>query len=327
MQVAPGIHRIEAPLGDRFVAIYLLVGDECALLLDTGLDHMPAEYIAPYLDQIGVPAAKIRYVINSHADFDHTAGNASAKALAPQAIFLCHALDRAMVEDIEVMIRDRYGEFAFDHGIDESDAAKQLIRDSSRHVPIDMALCGGEQIRLGADWPIEVLHTPGHSRGHLSLYDRRSATLIICDATLGNAVLRKDGKPAFPPTYRFVDTYVATMQRFAGMQPKQLLTSHYPIYTGAGVAEFLAESRAYVERVDHALLQTIGDAATPPTMRELTEQLGPVLGEWPTAASIYLVNPFQGHLERLVQYGWVSTSRRAGWLTYQLTASGATFGG
>src|SRR2546423_294854 len=79
MEVAPGIHRIEAPLGDRFVAMYLLVGDECTLLLDTGLDKMPDQYIAPYLDQIGVPASKIRYVINSHADFDHTAGNASAK--------------------------------------------------------------------------------------------------------------------------------------------------------------------------------------------------------------------------------------------------------
>ena len=87
MEVAPGIHRIEAPLGDRFVAMYLLVGDECTMLLDTGLDKMPAQYVAPYLDQIGVPASKIRYVLNSHADFDHTAGNGSAKELAPNAIF------------------------------------------------------------------------------------------------------------------------------------------------------------------------------------------------------------------------------------------------
>ncbi len=318
MEVAPGIHRIEAPLGERFVAMYLLVGDECALLLDTGLDKMPDEYVAPYLAQIGVPASKIRYVINSHADFDHTAGNASAKALAPNAIFMCHRLDQAMVEDIERMISDRYGEFAVDHGIDETEESKQFIRDSSRHVPIDIALSGGERIRLGADWTVEVLHTPGHSRGHLTIHDPRSATLIICDATLWNAVLFKNGKPAFPPTYRYVDTYLATMQRFAGMQPKMILTSHYPIYTGAGIDEFLAESRAYVDRVDQALLDAIGNAATPPTLRELTEQLGPILGEWPAAASLYLVHPFQGHLERLVQYGWVETSRRDGLMTYRL---------
>jgi glyoxylase-like metal-dependent hydrolase (beta-lactamase superfamily II) len=318
MEVAPGIHRIEAPLGDRFVAMYLLLGDEYTLLLDTGMDKMPDQYIAPYLNQIGVPASKIRYVINSHADFDHTAGNASAKELAPNAIFMCHALDQAMVEDIDVMIRDRYSEFAADHGIDETDEAKQLIRASSRHVPIDIALSGGEKIRLGSSWTVEVLHTPGHSRGHLTIHDPRSQTLIICDATLWNAVLRKDGKPAFPPTYRHVDTYVATMNRFAGMKPKMILTSHYPVYTGAGIDEFLAESRAYVDRVDQALLQAIGHAATPPTMRELTEQLGPVLGEWPRAADVYLVNPFQGHLERLVQYGLVTTGRRDELMTYQL---------
>src|SRR6185503_2367004 len=108
MEVAPGIHRIEAPLGQRFVAMHLLVGDECALLFDTGMDRMPYEFILPYLEKIGVPPAKVRYVINSHADFDHTAGNGSMKEIAPQAIFMCHRLDQAMVEDIEVMINDRY---------------------------------------------------------------------------------------------------------------------------------------------------------------------------------------------------------------------------
>ena len=152
----------------------------------------------------------------------------------------------------------------------------------------------------------------------MSVYDARSQTLIICDATLGNAVLFKNGKPAFPPTYRYVDTYVDTMNRFRGMAVKTLLTSHYPIYTGAGVAEFLAASRAYVDRVDQALLTAIAGAATPPTMRDLCTTLGPQLGEWPDAASIYLVNPFQGHLERLVQYGVVTTGRRDGLLTYQL---------
>ena len=318
MEVAPGIHRIEAPLGDRFVAMYLLVGDEAALLLDTGMDKMPDQYVAPYLDQIGLPASKIRYVINSHADIDHTAGNGSAKELAPNAVFMCHYLDQAMVEDIEVMIRDRYSEFAADHGIDDSEETKQANRDSARHIPIDIALSGGEKIRLGKNWLVEVLHAPGHSRGHLTIHDPRSQTLIICDATLWNAVLRKDGTPAFPPTYRYVDTYVATMNRFMGMKPKLLLTSHYPIYTGSGIDEFLTESRAYVDRVDQALLQAIGSAATPPTMRELTEQLGPVLGECPRGADIYLANPFQGHLERLVQYGWVETGRREGLMTYRL---------
>jgi glyoxylase-like metal-dependent hydrolase (beta-lactamase superfamily II) len=318
MEIAPGIHRIVAPLGERFVAVYLLVENGDALLIDTGMDDTPRTYIAPYLDQIGLAPSRIRYVLTSHADFDHTAGNLSLQEMNPNALFLCHALDQPMIEDIEVMITERYGEFAADHGIDETEESKQFIRNSSRHVPVNVTVSGGETIRLGAFWQVEILHAPGHSRGHLSVYDARSQTLIICDATLGNAVLFQNGKPAFPPTYRYVDSYVATMNRFRGMNVKTLLTSHYPIYTGAGVAEFLAESRSYVDRVDQAVLTELAGATTPPTMRELCTTLSPVLGEWPASSSIFLAYPLQGHLERLVQYGVVKTGRRDGLMTYQL---------
>ena len=57
----------------------------------------------------------------SHADFDHSAGNASVREAAPHARFMCHDLDRVMVEDIERLIWDRYGEFIADHGIDDGD--------------------------------------------------------------------------------------------------------------------------------------------------------------------------------------------------------------
>ena len=50
MEVAPGIHRIEGDLGERYVCQYLLVGEERTLLVDTGLRDMPNTVIAPYLD-------------------------------------------------------------------------------------------------------------------------------------------------------------------------------------------------------------------------------------------------------------------------------------
>lgn len=317
MEVAPRIHRIEAPLGDRFVCMFLLVGEDHALLLDTGTDPMPQQYLVPYLDEIGLDAGKIRYVINSHADFDHTAGNGSVRALCPDAVFMCHALDRRMVEDVEVMIDERYSEWEADHDISDGDEAKAFIRQSTRHIPMDALLQGGERLRLGPDWWIEVLHTAGHTWGHLSLRDAASNTLVIADATLYNAVLRADGQPAFPPTYRYTDTYLASMGRIVGIGAETLLTSHYPVYKGAGVAEFLAESRAYVDRVDEALAEELQGAETPRTLRALTETLGPKLGEWPAAASAYLCFPFSGHLERLVQHGRVQMGRRGGLLTYQ----------
>lgn len=316
MEVAPRIHRIEAPFGERFVCLFLLVGQRHALLIDTGTDSMPGEYLAPYLDEIGLDAGKIRYVLNTHADFDHTAGNASVREMCPDAVFMCHALDRAMTEDIECMINDRYSEFEADHGIGDGDEAKEFVRSNARHIPIDLLLQGGETLRLGPDWCVDILHTAGHTYGHVSVDDASSKTLIIADSTLYNAVLQADGKPAFPPTYRYVDTYLASMHRFMGMHIDTMLTSHYPIYKGAGIAEFLGESRAFVERVDQALIQALQGADGGRTMRELIDELSAGLGEWPAEASAYLSFPFLGHLERLVQHGRVETGRRDGLMTY-----------
>jgi glyoxylase-like metal-dependent hydrolase (beta-lactamase superfamily II) len=120
MEVAPGIHRIITPLGDRFVCLYLLVGDEGALLVDTGIDETPHASLLPYLAQLGLEPGQIRYVLNSHADYDHTAGNGSMRELAPGARFLCHALDLAMVEEMERIIRDRYDELGPEHGFYET---------------------------------------------------------------------------------------------------------------------------------------------------------------------------------------------------------------
>lgn len=316
MEVVPRIHRIEAPFGERFVCMFLLVGQTHSLLIDTGTDSMPGEFLVPYLEEIGVEAGAIRYVINTHADFDHIAGNRSVRELCPDAVFMCHALDLDMTEDIECMIEQRYSEYEADHGIGDGDEAKEFVRSATRTTPIDVLLQGGETIRLGPDWCVDILHTAGHTYGHLSVNDASSKTLIIADATLYNAVLQADGQPAFPPTYRYVDTYVASMQRFMGMDVNTMLNSHYPVYKGAEIGEFLGESRAFVERVDEGLAQALQGAEGGRTLRQLIDELSPKLGQWPAEAAPYLSFPLLGHLERLVQHGTVESGRRDGLMTF-----------
>mgnify|MGYP006142376071 CR=1 FL=1 len=298
MQIAPGIHRIQTPFADRFVCLYLLVGEEAALLLDTGLDSTPGEYLAPYLDQIGLAPTQVRYILNSHADFDHTAGNTSAKELLPNALLACHALDRRMVEDIDIMIDERYDEFAVDHGITDGDEAKAFIRSCARHAPVDMTMRGGETFHLGADWHVEVWHTAEHTYGHITLYDPRGNNLIIAGATLYNAVLTATGQPAFPPTYRYVDTYLASLQRIVAAQPNWLLTQPLPT---------LPRTRQQVSFSPRAA--SLWSTPTKPwlnalkkehTLKQLCQDLGTKLGSWPAAANPYLSFPLMGHLERMV---------------------------
>jgi glyoxylase-like metal-dependent hydrolase (beta-lactamase superfamily II) len=297
------------------------VGDERALLIDTGLDATPQDHLEPYLRQIGLAPDQIDYVLITHADFDHMGGNAAVRQLAPCAAFLCHELDRTMIEDIERMITARYGEYAADHQIDDSPETKDWIRANARGVPIDIGLQGGESVRLGADWRIQILHTAGHSRGHLSVYDPRSRTAIITDTALGRTLVTTAGAPAFPPTYRYVEPYLASIQRLQGMPIETLLTSHFPVYKGDESAAFLAASRAYAEQVDAAVRDELRGSDAAVSMRELIERLAPRLGDWPTGAEVYLVYPLQGHLERMTQHGLIAANRGAERVTYRWAGS------
>jgi glyoxylase-like metal-dependent hydrolase (beta-lactamase superfamily II) len=318
MEVAPGIHRIETAFGDRILCLYLFVGDHASMLVDCGIDETPRRYLLPYLHEIGLAPERIRYVVTSHADFDHVGGNRSMLELAPQAVLMCHVLDQRLVEDMERIIVDRYEEMGPEHGFYESEESKAAMRSQARTAPVDLALSGGERVRLSDDWTVEIWHTPGHSRGHLTIYDPRSDSLVICDAALYHAVLRADGAPAFPPTYRYVESYLATIQRLTAARPTQLLTSHYPIYRNDATLEFLAESRAFVERLDAALVAHLSRRGEPQTLAELVQVLGPMLGHWPETANAALSQPLMGHLERLQAYGRIQVSRDGGRVAYTL---------
>jgi glyoxylase-like metal-dependent hydrolase (beta-lactamase superfamily II) len=316
MQVAEGIHRIQTPLGERVNCVYLFSGTRAALLFDTAIGPAVGAHVAPYLEHAGVDPARIRYVVNSHCDWDHHGGNGALRDLAPAAVFCCHELDRPLIEDADLLFARRYDELAAD-GITEPAATRAFVAANTRQVAMDLGLSGGERFCLGSGWAVDLLHTPGHSRGHVSIYDPRSRTAVVGDAVLGNAVLRADGSPAFPPTYRYVDTYLATVHRLQAIAPDRLLTAHYPVYSGPDAAEFLGETRAFADRAEAALRAELAAAAAPLTMHALTERLGPRLGHWPAEASQFLSQPLLGHLERLERYGLVGLYREDGRTAYK----------
>jgi glyoxylase-like metal-dependent hydrolase (beta-lactamase superfamily II) len=318
MQVRPGIHRIQAPLGERFIAMYLLTGPEGALLFDTGVADSVPGTLLPALDRMGFDLADLRWVISSHCDFDHTGGNAALAAVAPHVEFLAGRADVAMTEDVDLLISGRYGEFAARDGFDDPPETTAEVRRSTGLVPVARALDGGETFDLG-DRTIEVLAVPGHSPGHLALHDPANGTLLISDAVLGETVPTADGRAAFPPTYRDTVAYVDSIRRLRALDAELLLTAHYPVYEGTAVAGFLDDSLAYVESVDR-VIEDVLTAAEDLTSLELIHRAAADLGPWPAAAAEYLIFPMTGNLERLVQQGRVVEGDRDGIRTWRWAA-------
>lgn len=310
MEIRPGLHRVQAPLGERFVALYLLVGDDAALLVDTGVRDSITETLLPYLDAAGITREQVRWAVNTHCDYDHTGGNGALKAAIPSVQILAHDLDAGLVESVDRLIDVRYGEFRDTDGFDDPPETTAYLRSVSDMVAVDRRLRGGEELDLGGR-SVRVLHVPGHSPGHVAVHDAANRALIIGDATLGTTVMTADGRPAFPPTYRDVEPYVQSLHAFRALDADLLLTAHYPVYEGDGVARFLDESEAYTEHVDAVLSRLLAASGTPLTTLELVRTAGAELGPWPAGALDYAVFPATGNLERLEQRGLVGSQTDA----------------
>ncbi|MBP6440257.1 MAG: MBL fold metallo-hydrolase [Caldilineaceae bacterium] len=319
MEIAPGIHRIKCLFGaKRMVYVHLLVGEDAAMLVDTGCAHNPEQEILPYMRSIGFDPARLTYIVISHSDIDHQGGNAAMKKVAPQAILACHNLDRPWVEDTEALIQGRYAQFERDHGIGYGDDGKAGIRAGCHSQRLDLTLSGGEQFRLSRDWSVEAVHTPGHTWGHLAIFDPRSRTMISGEATMWTAILDDDWQPAMPPTYCYVDTYLATQDRLLAMEIDLLASAHWPLQQGPAVAEYVSESRNYCLLVERKLLgfaRSRGDF----TLCDAIDQLGPSLGQWPAAANQDFSYGMAGNLESLTKRGLLRTERNAaGLITWRL---------
>lgn len=310
MEIAPGIHRIPCRFGDnRIVFVHLLVGTSASMLVDTGCAHNPEQDILPYMASIGFDAASLTYLLISHSDTDHQGGNQPMKQAAPGAILMCHNLDRPWIESTEQLIAGRYSQFEADHGIGYGEAAKAGMRATALSAPVDLTLEGGERFWLSPDWAVEAVHTPGHTWGHLAVYDQRSRALVAGEASLWNAILDSDWQPAMPPTYCYVDTYLATQDRLLAMAIDTLSPAHWPVQGGPAVGDFLRESRNYCLHVEN---QVLGLARQQPvTLRQAIDTLGPALGSWPAATNQDLSYPLLGHLDSLTRRGLLRTTRNA----------------
>jgi glyoxylase-like metal-dependent hydrolase (beta-lactamase superfamily II) len=279
MEVAPGIHRIEGDLGERYVCQYLLVGEERTLLVDTGLRDMPSQVIAPYLSTLGRSLADLDDVLISHADVDHCGGNRALRAAAQHARLLCGEADRAWIESNAAMLAGNYRWYEpYGCGPTADDVAF-LERELGGDAPIDVGLRGGETLRLGPDWRVEVLALPGHTPGHLGLWDPRSRAAIVTDAALADGVCDRAGNRLIPPRYYSAAGYEATIRRLRALDPAVLLTAHYEVMERDAARAFLDRSLGFVHAVRDAA--DAGLRAGTTALWPLTQAVDAAVGPFP----------------------------------------------
>ncbi len=300
IEVAPGITRIESILGPRPFSQYLVRGER-TLLVDTGIVATPEEVILPALESLGLAVADLDFVVVSHADVDHFGGNAALREAAPHAVFMAHEADVPWIESSERILRERYGWYAA-HGVDYDAETFAWLRDAmGPDSPVDVRLAGGETIRLGPELSLRVLHLPGHSPGHIGLWERRSGTAIVTDAVMASGLLDLEANVIHPPPYFDVPGYVGSARLLQELGPARLLTAHYDVIEGDAVTEFLDATIAFVERVGAEVRLALEGEGTL-TLDALLARADPVLGPF-TSMPNELAGPLRAHLRELVSAG------------------------
>jgi glyoxylase-like metal-dependent hydrolase (beta-lactamase superfamily II) len=157
--------------------------------------------------------------------------------------------------------------------------AEELLASMSGDAPIDIGLIGGETVRLDAGRLVEVLHLPGHTPGHLGLWDERNQAAIIIDAVLADGIYDRAGNKLIPPRYYDLAALRQTIERLEALRPELLLTAHYPVLERDEALEWLATCRAFVDDVE----RVVRDA--PPEEKDdlwaLTQHVDAALGPFP----------------------------------------------
>ena len=307
VELVEGVHRIEAEVGGRPLYLFAFLGER-RLLLDAGCASTVDQFIAPFLEDRGLSLLDLDMLVVTHCDLDHQGGAHALKRANPSLWVTCGALDIPLVSDPEVLIAQRYHAYAADHGIAPDQEALAWMRlESGGAVHVEVGWSGGEVLELGPGWTLRILHVPGHSAGHLAIYDERSGALFSGDCLQGSVYLGLDGSPKLCPTYTHVDDYLATANQVEALAPRELHGCHWPAARGDEVAAFIAETRDYVARVDRLVRECL---AEPLTLEALITGVNERLdAPWSAAVAPELVYSVHGHAEQLVALGAATSSR------------------
>ena len=206
-EVVPGIVRIESVLGPRPFSQYLVRGER-TLLVDTGTRETPAATILPALESLGVSPTELDFVAHEPRGRRPLRRERRAAGRRPAGALLAHTLGLAWIESSERILRERYGWYGA-HGVGYDPETAAWLRDAMGPTcPSTSASRAASASASAPSSPSSVLHLPGHSPGHIGLWERRTRTAIVMDAVMANGLLDLDGAVIHPPPYFDVAAYV-----------------------------------------------------------------------------------------------------------------------
>lgn len=139
-----------------------------AIVIDPGFRADETEKV---LREITERDLHLRYVVDTHGHADHMSGNSALKQ-ATGAEILIHEDDAQLLADPSKNLSKMMGFTVV------SPSADRLLRE-------------GDLVRVGS-FELEVMHTPGHTRGSISLHCTSDSIVFTGDTLFAGSIGRTD---------------------------------------------------------------------------------------------------------------------------------------
>jgi glyoxylase-like metal-dependent hydrolase (beta-lactamase superfamily II) len=178
-QIVSGLWEIDE-IGSA-VHCYLWEWDGSVTLIDSGFPRDGKKVLSSLVAR-GYPLHSVKRIIVTHVDLDHTGGLPAVKR-ATGASVVCHAVEKEFLE--------RPGRRKMASPLIQIPWALTGLAPGLRQQSVspDELVVDGQMLPEG----FLVIHTPGHTPGHISLLHRESRLLIA-----GDALSNRRGRMAGP---------------------------------------------------------------------------------------------------------------------------------
>lgn len=237
MHIGKGIEMLEISVqvmgGTDTIHPTLLWDEDEALLVDTGYPGSLVK-LKNGASEASVSWEHLRTILITHQDLDHIGSLPALLEDTPLGMsVLSHEIEKPYIEGDKMLLKHTPEALAAAEAMLPQAVPEEWRRaflSVLAHPPkgrVDRTLTGGEQFPFAGG--ISVIHTPGHSPGHLSLYHQASCTLIAADAlTVRNGILYGPDPAATPDMV----TALTSLQQFAAYEIRQVICYHGGLYRG-----------------------------------------------------------------------------------------------
>lgn len=207
----------------QILSLYVVKGDKIALI-DAGTSQF-VEDVVNSLKNLGL--FPVDYIVITHEHWDHTQGAAPlVDAMKGEVKVYASRIAKPLIEDPS--------KIEYDFGMGPVKPVKNVI-------PLDE----GDVINLGGV-ELEVISTPGHTPGHIALYDKGNKNIFVGDS-IGNKIDDTTFIPSHNPPWFNKEQFYSTLEKLSKINFNSICLGHYGCWNGADAKNILNEAKKVFE--------------------------------------------------------------------------------